>query len=180
MHISDIIYIDVIHTILQKNSNFLANPICERKEDFLSCSAIFPTRPSGHPQAGIYLCLWSFGNHVPSLAILNSECYESLSQGEASPLRPHHPSDSFFFFCGELGTKWYFATLFVLSSERWTSQSGKTRIDQTFSFQHSVSAKTVALHHELRNSVLTSGWFSLPSLPSPAPTECWHISSSVQ
>lgn len=81
-------------------------------------------------------------------------------------LQPHHPSDSFYFFCGELGTKWYFATLSVLSSERWTSQSEKTRIDQMLSFQHSVSVTTVALHHELRKSVLTSGWFpSFPCLP---------------
>ena len=130
----------------------------ERKEDFLSCSAIFPT----DPQATFRL----ESIFVFDLLVITSLELRVLWAPPSGSLQPHHPSDSFYFFCGELGTKWYFATLSVLSSERWTSQSEKTRIDQMLSFQHSVSVTTVALHHELRKSVLTSGWFpSFPCLP---------------
>ena len=71
---------NVIHNILLKKLKRFGHSSTwkDRRLPFLFSRLSY--RPLGHPRAGIYLCLWSFGNHVPSWAILNSECCESLSQ----------------------------------------------------------------------------------------------------
>lgn len=172
-HISDVICIILSITSIKKKLKRLANPARKGRKTSFFCSAVFSYRLQATLGLEIYLCLWSSVNHVPPWPFWTLECCESLSQ-DPYGLTTHQIA---LLFLWRIRYKVVFAKLSVLSSERWTSQSEKTRIDQMLSFSiqylprqwlSSWAGKQCAGIRRLPSF--------LSSLPSLAPAERWPIS----